>query len=43
MEPLQNAAARLPGGQMMGRSKSACGTSVKYDFYIQLANTLNLL
>ena len=37
MEPLQNAAARLPGGQMMGRSKD------KYDFYIQLTNTLNLL
>ena len=37
MEPLQNAAARLPGGQMMRRSKD------KYDFYIQLTNTLNLL
>ena len=43
MEPLRNAAARLPGGQTMGRSKGACGTSVKYDFYIQLTNTLNLV
>ena len=43
MEPLRNAAARLPGGQMIGPSKDVCGTSVKYDFNIQLTNTLNLL
>ena len=42
-ERLRDPVAGCPGDQMMGRSRDVCGTSVIYDFKIQLRNILNLL